>query len=164
MAIPVGSQDVERVLRPWLGTLFLSSNTFLQRLVKMMQEYAPYRQTLEDFHCEMEGFVITELKKNLGGEMSVVLDHYGTARIGLLDIKWMTDDVMGVLFDRLTPFSANFTKLNDYALHVESLAALRVLYQKYMEFFTPEEYRFLVEIIRRTYPAHRYEAWLSPQD
>ena len=163
MAVPVGSQDVERVLRPWLGTLFLSSNTFLQRLVIMLQEYAPYRQTLEDFHRALEGYIITNLKKFLGGDMSVMLDNYGTARIGLLDIEWMTDDVMGVLFDRLTPFSANFTKLNDYALHVESLAAMRVLYQKYESFFTSEEFQFLEDMIRRTYPVHRYETWLSPR-
>ena len=162
MAVPVGSQDVERVLRPWLGTLFLSSSTFLQRLVKMLQEYAPYRQTLEDFHRALEGFIITNLKRLLGGDMSVMLDNYSTARIGLLEIEWMTDDVMGVLFDRLTPFSANFTKLNDYSLHVESLAVMRVLYQKYENFFTQEEYLFLKDMIRRTYPVYRYETWLSP--
>ena len=160
--MPIGSQDVERVLRPWLGSLFLSSNTFLQELVEMLREYAPYRQTLEEFHRGLENYVIVRLKRLLDSDMSVMLDNYSTARICLSDIEWMTDDVMGVLFDQLTPFSANFAKLNDYALHMESLAAMRVLYQKYKSFFPPEEYRFLTEMIRRAYPAYRYETWLSP--
>ena len=49
--------------------------------------------------------------------MCVVQDNYRTKRLTLRDMQWMTDDVMGVMFDALTPFSANFTKLNDYALH-----------------------------------------------
>ena len=43
----------------------------------------------------------------------------------------ITDDLMGLIFDSLTPFSANFIKINDYSMQVQSLNALRVLYQKY---------------------------------
>ncbi len=161
MAIPIGLQDVERALRPWLGTLFLSSNGFAQAVTQRLQEYAPYRQTLEDFHQEMESFILTGLNRCTGGSMRVMLDNYRTVRLALQDLEWLTDDVMGVLFDKLTPFSMNYMKLSDYSLHVESLAALRVLYQKYASFLTEEEFRFLVEMIRRTYPTHRYEAWLG---
>ena len=73
----------------------------------------------------------------------------------------MIDDVMGLVFDSLTPFSANFTKINEYALHEESLSALRVLYQKYREFFTKEQYDFLVKMIRSIYPPERYAGWLK---
>jgi hypothetical protein len=84
-----------------------------------------------------------------------------TARaVEVKDMQWMTDDVMGLAFDSLNPFSANFAKLNDYALHEESLSALRVLYQKYRSFFTEEQYAFLIQMIRKIYPPERYEAWL----
>lgn len=161
MAIPIGLGDVERVLRPWLGTFFLTSNTFSNSVAQKLQEYAPYRQTLESLHEEMESFILRGVNRVTGGSMQVILDNYHTVRLSLHDIEWMTDDVMGVLFDRLTPFSMNFIKLNDYALHVESLAAMRVLYQKYASFFTEEEFRFLVDMIQKTYPRHRYEAWLG---
>ena len=36
------------VLRPWLGSLFLTSNPMLDQLTQMMRGYAPYKQTLED--------------------------------------------------------------------------------------------------------------------
>ncbi len=161
MAIPISQQDVEHALRPWLGTLFLSSNTLVKGVTQKLQEHAPYRQTLENLREDVEGFLVTNINRLTGGDMRVMLDNYRTVRLSLQDISWMTDDVMGVLFDHLTPFSMNFLKLNDYALRVESLAALRVLYQKYASFLTEEEYRFLIDIVRRTYPPARYETWLG---
>ena len=68
---------------------------------------------------------------------------------------------MGVIFDKLTPFSANFIKLNDYSLRVYSLSALRVLYQRYASFYTKEEFDFMVHMIRTIYPPERYAAWLK---
>ena len=68
---------------------------------------------------------------------------------------------MGVLFDKLTPFSANFIKLNDYSLRVQSLSALRVLYQKYASFYSEEDLRFLKEMVSRTYPPEKYRDWLK---
>lgn len=161
MAIPIGLNDVEQVLRPWLGTLFLSSNTLAEGVAQKLKEHAPYRQTLETLRTEIESYMITNLNRLTHGDMRVMLDNYRTVRLSLQDILWMTDDVMGVLFDRLTPFSMNFEKLSDYALHVESLAAMRVLYQKYASFFSEEEYRFLIKMVKKTYPAYRYEAWLD---
>lgn len=161
MAIPINQIDVERVLRPWLGTFFLSANNFSQSVTQKLQEYAPYRQSLESLHQELESFIIRFLNRMTGGDMRVMLDNYRTVRLSLQDIEWLTDDVMGVLFDRLTPFSMNFMKLNDYALHVESLAAMRVLYQKYATFFSEEEFRFLIDMIQKIYPRQRYEAWLG---
>ena len=129
MAIPVGVADVERVLRPWLGTLFLSANPLAADVAAHMRAYAPYRQTLESLR---------------------------TGKIAAI-----TDDLMGVIFDKLTPFSANFIKLNDYSLRVYSLSALRVLYQRYASFYTKEEFDFMVHMIRTIYPPERYAAWLK---
>ena len=59
MAIPVGLEDVERVLRPWLGSLFLSSNTLAPSLTARLKAYAPYRQTLESLRDELESYLLT---------------------------------------------------------------------------------------------------------
>lgn len=164
MAIPITLQDVENVLRPWLGTLFLTSNTLARGITHRLQEHAPYRQTLEALHQEVESYIIRGLNHFTSGDLRVMLDNYQTVRLSLQDVQWMTDDVMGVLFDNLTPFSMNFLKLNDYAMHVESLAAMRVLYQKYRSFFEPEAFQFLTQMIRDIYPPYRYEAWLKAED
>lgn len=160
MAIPVEQRDVERTLRPWLGTLFLSSNTLSHALTEKLQAYAPYRQTLESLRNELEVYLLTRLNRLTGGSMTVICDNYHSRRLSMEDIAAITDDLMGIIFDKLTPFSANFIKLNDYSLHVCSLNALRVLYQKYASYYTDEEFDFMVRTIRTLYPASCYEGWL----
>ena len=126
LAVPVGAPEVESVLRPWLGSLFLSSNRLSQELAAIARDYAPYRQTMEELHNRLESRLLTGLSRCTGGSMCVVMDDYRTRRLSLRDVRWMTDDVMGLVFDTLSPFSANFERLNDYSLHVESLAALQI--------------------------------------
>ena len=161
MAIPVDVKDVERVLRPWLGSLLLTSSTLVADIACVVMEYSPYRLTLPQLRDCLAHDLLTGINRITGGNMCVVQDNYRTKRLTLRDMQWMTDDVMGLVFDSLTPFSANFTKINEYALHEESLSALRVLYQKYREFFTKEQYDFLVKMIRSIYPPERYAGWLK---
>jgi hypothetical protein len=161
VAIPVDIQDVERVLRPWLGSMLLASTPLTGEVARTVMEYAPYRQTFPELKTIVARELLTGVNRATGGSMCVVLDDYRTRRLTLKDMEWMTDDVMGLVFDNLTPFSANFHKLNDYALHEESLSALRVLYQRYRKFFTEEQYAFLIRMIRTIHPPERYLEWLK---
>ena len=156
MAIPVGVADVERVLRPWLGTLFLSANPLASEIAGHMRAYAPYRQTLESLRDELESLLLVKLNRLTSGSLTVITDNYHSRRLGTGQIAAITDDLMGVIFDKLTPFSANFIKLNVYSLN-----ALRVLYQRYASFYTKEEFDFMVHMIRTIYPPERYAAWLK---
>ena len=133
MAMPVEKTDVECALRPWLGSLFLNAHPLAD--------------------------IITERLCN--GTLTVILDNYRSRRLGQAAIDAMTDDLMGVVFDQLTPFSANFIKLNDYSMHNESLNALRVLYQKYAPYYSPDEFAFMVRVIKGVYPEERYRSWLK---
>ena len=160
MAVPISPMALENVLRPWLGSLFLSSNPTLPNLARLLQSYAPYKQSLEDLRDDVESFLVTNISGYTRGTMQVLNDHYRTQRLNAGNIRWMTDEVMGVLFDCLTPFSANFIRLNDYSLRVQSLSALRVLYQKYSSFYSPEELNMMITFIKRTYPPENYREWL----
>ena len=161
MAIPVEMKDVERILRPWVGSLLLSSSTLAGEIACVLMEYSPYRHTLQQLRDCLSHDLITGINRITGGSMCVVQEQYRTKRLTLRDIQWMTDDLMGLVFDALTPFSANFAKLNEYALHEESLSVLRVLYQKYKSFFSPDQYLFMVKMIKSIYPPERYAAWLK---
>ena len=161
MAVPVQLQDVERALRPWLGEFFLSSSSFAEGAAELLREYSPYRETLEELRERVERFVLVGVNRVTNGSMTVMRDHFRAVRLRLHDIAVITDELMGLVFDALSPFSANFERLNEYSLHVESLAALRVLYQRYRRFFTDEEYQFLISMIRSIYPPERYRLWLA---
>ena len=161
MAMPIELTEVERVLRPWLGSLFLSSNALLPGIAKKLREYAPYRQTLDSLYVELEGYILSGVRSLTGGDMRVVLDNFHTVRLSLQDMEWMTDDVMGLVFEKLTPISMNYEKLTYYSLSRASLAAMRVLYQRYGEYLSESEYAFLVDMIRQIYPHYRYCEWLG---
>lgn len=161
MAMPVAKADVERVLRPWLGSLFLNTHPIADLLTEKLSNYAPYRQDLESLHDELEVLLITRLNSMTNGTLTVILDNYRSRRLGQSAIADMTDDLMGVIFDQMTPFSANFIKINDYSMRNESLNALRVLYQKYASYYSPDEFAFMVRVIKNVYPEERYRAWLK---
>ncbi len=161
MAIPVCRDEVEHALRPRLGTLFLYSNPLCAAVAEKLGGYAPYRQTLEELRNELESFLVREISRYTRGSMTVLRDNYSSGRLNLEDIEMMTDDLMGIVFSKLTPFSANFIKINDYSLHVRSLAAMRVLYERYAAFYTPEQFEFMVRMIRANFPAELYESWLK---
>ena len=161
MAMPVAREEVERVLRPWLGTLFLSSNNLTDLFTERMSNYAPYRQTLESLRDELEVLLLTKLNAFTRGSLTVILDNYRSRRLGKAEIAEITDDLMGLIFDKLTPFSANFIKLNDYSLRVPSLNVLRVLYQKYASYYDPDEFAFMVSVIKGVYPEEKWKPWLN---
>ena len=161
MAMPIEQSEVEAVLRPWLGSLFLTSNPLSQMIHEKLSNYAPYRQDFEDLYKELEVLLVTRLNSFTNGTLQVVLDNYRTRRLGHSVVEAMADDLMGIVFDKLTPFSANFVKINEYSLHNESLNALRVLYQKYASFYSKEEYAFMVRLIKDIYPEDRYRSWLA---
>ena len=159
--MPIDQSDVERVLRPWLGSLFLNTQPLAALIAEKLSGYSPYRQDFDSLHDELEVLLITRLNSMTNRTLTVILDNYHSRRLGRAAIADMTDDLMGIVFDALSPFSANYLKINDYSLHHESLNALRVLYQKYQSFCSPEERDFMVSVIKSVYPEERYRAWLK---
>jgi len=161
VAMPIEKAEVERVLRPWLGSLFLNAHPLADIITEKLSNYAPYRQDFKTLHDELEVLLVTRLNSFTNGTLNVILDNYRSRRLGHAVVEDMTDDLMGIVFDKLSPFSANFLKINEYSMHNQSLNALRVLYQKYASFFSADEYAFMVRIIRNVYPEERYRSWLK---
>ncbi len=161
MPVPVNLDEVNDALKPWLGALFLMSTPLSQAITYQMGQYSPARETLEQMRERLEHHMLVELNRLTKSSMCIMVENYQTKRLTLRDIEYMTDDLMGLLFDRLSPFSSNFERLNEYALQHESLSALRVLYQKYASFFSQEEYQFMIHMIKSLYPKDRYQDWLQ---
>ncbi len=161
MAIPVQQTEVEQALLPWLGSVLLMNSSVAMEVTHRLQTYAPYRQDLIDFRHELETLLLIRVQQLTNKSMRIVCDNYHSYQMGSDDLEQMTDVLMGLLFDKLTPFSANFTKLNDYSLQVPSLSALRVLYLKYPQYYTCEQLEFLKKTISRLYPVEAYQSWLK---
>lgn len=160
MAIPVMQDAVERAIAPLLGSMLTHSCPIVEDVTEFLRSYAPYRQSLEEFRDELENMLLRLLGRYTHGSMLVIADNYQPMRLGREQLRLITDEVMGVLFENLTPFSANFIKLNDYSLRVQSLSALRVLVTRYASYYTQEDLQFIARMIRSIYPPHQYQGWL----
>lgn len=161
MPVPVNLDEVNDALKPCLGALFLMSTPLSQEMGYLLATYSPSRETFDQLRDRLEQQLLVSISKLTRTSMCILVENYQTRRVLLADIERMADDLMGLVFDRMTPFSSNFERLNEYSLHHESLAALRVLYQKYSSFFTKEEYQFMIAMIKKLYPKERYQAWLQ---
>ncbi|MBO5502498.1 MAG: hypothetical protein J6K73_01425 [Clostridia bacterium] len=160
MAIPVMPDAVAQAVTPLLGVMLVQSCPIVEDLTDILRSYAPYRQSLEAFRDEVENALLRLLGRYTHGSMLVIADNYQPIRLGREQLRHITDEVMGVLFESLTPFSANFIKLNDYSLRVQSLSALRVLVTRYASYYTQADLRFIARMIRSIYPPHQYQGWL----
>jgi hypothetical protein len=96
------------------------------------------------------------------GTMQVYLDDGQCVRIRTADFAFLTDDVLGVLMDSLSPYSVNYELLKTYSLQQPSLSALRELYCRYKSFQTAEELKAIAKTVRTCHIRERYISWLPP--
>lgn len=163
MAAVINQQAVDRALIPWVGSMLVQGTDLAQEAGHILRTYAPYKEDLPALAQRMESFLFTWLHGLLGSSMTVTRDNGCQARIYVADLPLIADDLLGVLFDSLSPYSVNFCLLKDYSMQTGSLNAMRVLYQRYDQFQSPEEKQIMARVIRENNPPWRYQHWL-PQE
>ncbi len=161
MPVPVNIDDVNDVLKPWLGALFLMSTPLSQEITGQMKRYSPARESFSQLRDRLEHQLLVSISKLTRSSMCIMAEDYQPRRLTLSDIEDMADELMGLIFDRLSPFSSNFERVNAYALQHASLSALRVLYQKYAAYYSQEQFQFMISMIKKLYPKERYQPWLK---
>ena len=161
MAAVISQRDVEQVLTPWLGTFTAVRTGLAEEAAHILRSYAPYKEDFEALHKRLESFLFSALHGILGPSMTVTRDDGSLVRVYVRDLYYIADDLMGVLFDSLSPYSVNFEALKDHSLRTGSLNAMRVLYQKYDAFQPPEEKELMARVIRENNPEWRYGYWLD---
>ena len=159
----VTTGQVAEVLRPYLGTPLVEETPLCEGAARVINAYAPYRDTLADLAGQLERYLFDALYTLLGAQMTVRLDDGRLVRIRMRELPELADEALGAMFDGMRVYSVNYDNLNEYAMRAGSLSAMRVLYQKYADFQTSEERALMVRIIRERYPAWRYALWL-PRD
>ena len=163
MAAVINQQAVEQALIPWVGTGLVRGTALAEEAGHILRTYAPYKEDLPALAKRIDSFLFTWLHGLLGSSMTVIRDNGCQARIYVADLPLITDDLLGVLFDSLSPYSVNFALLKDYSMQTGSLSAMRVLYQKYDQFQCPAEKQIMARVIRENYPPWRYQHWLPAE-
>lgn len=161
MAAVISQREVEKVLRPWLGSYLVEETGIAGEAAHLLRSYAPYREDFQGLQKRLESFLFACLHSLLGSAMTVTRDDGHLMRIYVADLEYIADDLMGVLFDSLSPYSVNFEALKAHSMQTGSLNAMRVLYQKYDAFQPPGEKALMARIIRENNPEWRYKYWLE---
>jgi len=164
VAAVIRTQDVARALHPWVGSYLLDSTTLAEDTADVLRSYAPYKEDLQKLCIRLDSFCFMSLRRFTMGTMRIFLDDGSEVRIHTSDFQMLTDDVLGVLMESLSPYSVNYEMLKSYSMQQPSLSALRVLYTKYQSFQSREELGAIARTIRTCYPRERYMAWLPPED
>lgn len=164
MAAVIRTRDVARALHPWVGSYLLESTSLAEDVAQVLRSYAPYREDLFALSKRLDSFLFMLLRRLTMGSMQVYLDSGEAARIRTADLPLLTDDMLGVLMDSLSPYSVNYELLKEYALRQHSLSALRVLYSRYQSFQTREELAAVAYTVRTCHPKERYASWLPPEE
>lgn len=161
MAAAIRDFDVKEALRPWLGFALVENTPIAQEAAALLRRYSPFRQSLDELRDALEHYLFHALHQTLGVSMTVRRDNGNLHRILVKDLEPLTDDLMGVLFDSLSVYSVTYELLNEYALTHESLASLRVLYQKYEQMMGSADRQLFLNIIKDVYEPERYRKWLK---
>lgn len=161
MPVAIQTDKVREALRPRVGSDMVKETDIVERAAHALRSYAPYRDTLEDLADQISNVLFDCLYGTLGPSMTVRLDGGQMTRIHIHDLPDLADDVLGAYFESMPVYSVSYATLKDYSLRTGSLNAMRVLYQCYDAFQSPEEKALMARIIRDRFPKERYSAWLE---
>ncbi len=148
MAIPIRTADVRRVFQPVLGTRFTAETPLCDRVAEMLRRYSPGRTTLQELAKHIHSGIFSDLYELLGQHMTLVMDNGVYRRILLRDVDRMADDAMAVLLSVLPQEELPLPLLRQYAMDTGSLAAMRLLLERYGEELSPMEQDVIRRILR----------------
>jgi len=163
MPVAIQTDKVREALRPRVGSDIVAGTDMVERVAHTLRSYAPYRDTLEDLADQVSNVLFDCLYGTLGPSMTVRLDDGQTTRIRIHELPDLADDVLGAYFESMPVYSVSYTTLKDYSLRTGSLNAIRVLYQNYDTFQSPEEKALMARIVRDRFPRERYSVWLPDE-
>lgn len=155
---------VREALRFRFGSALVDIPGIWERAAKVLQGYAPYKDTFADLAVRLEDVLFNTVYEQLGPSMGVEMDDGSLRRIRSAELKDAADDVMGVLFDQLKVYSVTYESLHEYCISAGSFSAMRVLYTKYADFMPASERKIIARIIRDSRPRSVWENWLDPED
>ena len=152
---------VREALRFRFGSALVDIPGIWDRAAKVLQAYAPYKDTFADMAVRLEDVLFNTVYEQLGPSMGVEMDDGSLRRIRSAELKDAADDVMGVLFDQLKVYSVTYESLHQYCIDTGSFSAMRVLYTRFGDLMTAGEKRVLARVIRNSRPSSEWKEWLT---
>lgn len=158
----ITQEAAEEILRPWLGSDFLSRNGEISgEAASALDIFRPERGTLTYLAKQLDNLLFMAVREDTGGRMALLMDTGQLIRLRMQDFAMMADELLYPLFQSLprTPFSQ--ATIREYSMRSGSLSALRALYLQYRDLQSPEETDTIRRVITSCHEPHRFRHWID---
>lgn len=156
MAYPIRTAEVRRVFAPVLGTQLTAHTSLCEHVAEKLRHHRPDRSAPEELCRGLKEIIFGDLYEMLGPQMLLQTDNGAVRRIFLRDVDFLVDEAVGVLLDAMSPPEISLEGLRSYAMERGSLAAMRVLLERYGDQLPDMEKEMLHRIIRENHPMAGY--------
>lgn len=152
MAYPIRTTEVRRVMQPVLGTRITSQTPLCEQVAEVLRHYRPARETADELCVRLKDVIFGSLYELLGHQMMLQMDNGAVRRIFLRDVDYLVDESVGLLLGAMEESEISLEGLRAYAMEQGSLAAMRVMLQRYGNELSAMEREMLQRIIRENDP------------
>lgn len=152
MAYPIRTTEVRRAMQPVLGTRITSETPLCEQVAEVLRHYRPARETADELCARLKDVIFGGLYELLGHQMMLQMDNGAVRRIFLRDVDYLVDESVGLLLGVMEEPEITLEGLRTYAMERGSLAAMRVMLQRYGNELSPMEREMLQRIIRENDP------------
>ncbi len=157
----VAKAQVISALTPWLGSeLSLTLDDRMDEITRLLNLWSP-REDLGALDSRIDSLLFLAVRQATQGRMLIPLPDGGWVRVTLEDFAAMADEALYPLFSSFPRDPEYLLILRDYAMHRESLSALKAQYLLFADLQTREELSAIAAFVKKCYPANRWRAWLK---
>ena len=153
--------QVTQILEPWLGPGLTGETLPAAEEIRRLLNAYTIRRDIESLYREIDSRLFLAVHHGTRGSMLVTLADGGRVRMRLEDVAVLSDEVLFLALADLPQDPKHLQAVQQYALHRDSLAALKALYTHFAPLQTREELKAIASLARSCYPAFRWRMWLD---
>ena len=158
----IGLEQIATTLRPWLGDEMISRiPRVLTEAQRRLMMFTPAKDDPAQLARSLEGLLYTAVRKETEASFLIVLPDQSRVRMEPEDFAVIADELMWLLFSQFPIDAKHLMLLRDYSMRASSLSAIRALYERYQDYETQEELKTLRRVARGSFPAYRWQSWLT---
>ena len=116
-----------------------------EEVLRCFRSWRSYRDSLSVLAEQVNNTLFAYFYERLGPAMSFSLPGGARRRVTLGEIASLTDDLMGVFFESLSPvYAAHYERLHAYWMETGSAAAMRCLIGRFCDLL-PDQEKTMIE-------------------
>ena len=154
-------EKVGVLLRPWLGGALLECCDIAGEICGMLSAFDDMHGDPAVLAQQMDEKLFRTVHELTRGDMRVLLDDGRVMRVRVDDFAVMADELLYLQFQGWIRSAFNCSRLRDFAMRHESLAALHALYVEFSAFQTEDELEFIAQTVKMCHPPFRWRMWLK---